>query len=47
MWLWWAIEVLAPEETRSLVEKMGIVYEELEDGSSGVKHIWSLDVLAV
>ena len=28
-------------------ELLGIVYEELEDGSSGVKHIWSLDVLAV
>ena len=47
MWLWWAIEVLDPEETSSLVRKMSSVYEELEDGSSGVKHIWSLDVLAV
>jgi hypothetical protein len=36
-----------PEETSSLVKQLGIVYEELEDGSSGVRHIWSLDVLAV
>ena len=47
MWLWWAIEVLVPEETSSLVKELGIAYEELEEGSSGVRHIWSLDVLAV
>jgi len=47
MWLWWAIEVLVPEETSSLVRGANSVYEELEEGSSGVKHIWSLDVLAV
>ena len=47
MWLWWAVGVFDPEEISSLVKKMSSVYEELEEGSSGVKHIWSLDVLAV
>jgi hypothetical protein len=39
---YWFLKRLVP-----LVKGDVAFYEELEEGMSGVKHIWSLDVLAV